>query len=146
MSAIVDGERMVMPNLCNVSSVLKMYLNDINWVGFYLVKGEELILGPFQGKPACIRIPIGRGVCGTAVLKNEAQVVVDVNKFPGHIACDSDSRSEIVIPLRYNDKVIGVLDIDSPVTARFDDEDRKGLELITSVVEEACDWSSFMLY
>ena len=146
IKAIVEDERMVIPNLCNTSSVLKMYLKDINWVGFYLIKGKELILGPFQGKPACIRIPIGKGVCGTAALKNEDQVVVDVDRFPGHIACDSDSRSEIVIPFRYKGKVIGVLDVDSPLTERFDDDDKNGLKLIISVLETACDWSSFVLY
>ena len=103
-------------------------------------------MGPFQGKPACIRIPIGKGVCGTAALKNEDQVVVDVDRFPGHIACDSDSRSEIVIQFRYKGKVVGVLDVDSPLTERFDDDDKNGLKLITSVLETTCDWSSFVLY
>ena len=140
IKAIVEGERMVIPNLCNTSSVLKMYLKDINWVGFYLIKGKELILGPFQGKPACIRIPIGKGVCGTAALKNEDQVVVDVDRFPGHIACDSDSRSEIVIPFRYKGKVVGVLDVDSPVEKRFDADDRAGLEALAEQFVRHCCW------
>lgn len=123
-------------NLANASALLWEALSDINWAGFYMLEGETLILGPFQGKPACIEIPVGRGVCGTAVAQNATQLVDDVHKFPGHIACDCASNSEIVVPLRRDGKVIGVLDIDSPVFARFSQADRDGLEKFAELLEK----------
>ena len=123
-------------NLSNASALLWENLPDINWAGFYKMEGGILVLYPFQGKPACIRIPVGRGVCGTAVAKNEVQLVYDVHQFPGHIACDCASNSEIVIPIRKNGMVIGVLDIDSPLFARFSEADRNGLEHFVHILEE----------
>jgi len=140
LEALTEDETHILANLSNASALLNGALNDINWVGFYLMHEGSLLLGPFQGKTACIRIPVGKGVCGTAVEKNKTQVVPDVHEFPGHIACDSASRSEIVIPIRYDGKVIGVLDIDSPVIYRFDEEDRAGLEELAEILEVACDW------
>ena len=115
-------------NLANAAALLWDTLPNINWAGFYMLEGDCLILGPFQGKPACIKIPVGKGVCGTAAAENATQLVDDVHQFPGHIACDSASNAEIVVPLRRDGKVIGVLDIDSPVFSRFSLDDRKGLE------------------
>lgn len=115
-------------NLANAAALLWDTLPNINWAGFYMLEGDSLILGPFQGKPACIKIPVDKGVCGTAAAKNATQLVDDVHQFPGHIACDSASNAEIVVPLRRDGKVIGVLDIDSPVFSRFSPDDRKGLE------------------
>ena len=123
-------------NLANASALLWEALSDINWAGFYMLEGETLILGPFQGEPACIEIPVGRGVCGTAVAQNATQLVDDVHKCPGHIACDCASNSEIVVPLRRDDKVIGVLDIDSPVFARFSQADRDGLEKFAELLQK----------
>ena len=123
-------------NLANASALLWEALSDINWAGFYMLEGETLILGPFQGKPACIEIPVGRGVCGTAVAENATQLVDDVHQFPGHIACDCASNSEIVVPLRRDGKVIGVLDIDSPVFARFSQADRDGLEKFAELLQK----------
>ena len=140
LKALLEGETYVIPNLSNASALLNGALKEINWVGFYLVTEDELLLGPFQGKPACIHIPIGRGVCGSAVSQNKTQLVKDVHAFPGHIACDSASNSEIVIPLRSGDKIVGVLDIDSPILERFDEEDRQGLEAFTKVLQEGCSW------
>ncbi|MEL4025844.1 GAF domain-containing protein [Lysinibacillus endophyticus] len=128
LKALLDGEKDTIANLSNASALLNQFLNNINWVGFYLMKEGELVLGPFQGLPACVRIAVGRGVCGTAVSKKETIVVEDVHAFPGHIACDAATNSEIVIPLIKNNEVIGVLDIDSPNKGRFSDEDRQGLE------------------
>ncbi|MFX3636279.1 MAG: GAF domain-containing protein [Candidatus Pristimantibacillus sp.] len=122
--SLVEDEKSRIANLSNASALLQQFLDDINWVGFYLLEEEdELVLGPFQGKPACTRIKVGRGVCGTAVSRNETQLVDDVHQFPGHIACDSASNSEIVIPLKSKGQIIGVLDIDSPLFARFDQVD-----------------------
>ena len=145
LKALLVDEPYVIPNLSNASALLNGALRDINWVGFYLIREntmqeKELLLGPFQGKPACIHIPIGRGVCGSAVAKKKTQLVADVHAFPGHIACDSASRSEIVIPLWSGDRIIGVLDIDSPIPARFDEEDKKGLEAFARVLQEGCNW------
>ncbi|MGL5949656.1 MAG: GAF domain-containing protein [Aeromonas sp.] len=126
--ALVAGETDVIANLANVSALLAMSLPALNWVGFYLTQGDELVLGPFQGKPACVRIPWGRGVCGTAAQTGLSQLVADVHQFPGHIACDCASNSELVIPLRVGDRIYGVLDLDSPQPARFDKIDQKGLE------------------
>ena len=122
-------------NLANLSALLYETLEGINWAGFYLAEGDALVLGPFQGKPACVTIPWGKGVCGTAAATDETQLVPDVHAFPGHIACDSASRSEIVVPLRRAGKVIGVLDIDSPLPGRFTEEDRTGLERFAALAE-----------
>ena len=124
-------------NLANASALLWQHLPQINWAGFYMLEGEQLILGPFQGKPACIVIPVGRGVCGTAAERNETVLVPDVHQFPGHIACDGASNSEIVIPLRKAGKVIGVLDIDSPVFDRFSQADQAGLEAAAEIVSRS---------
>ena len=120
----------------NISALLFESLTDINWAGFYLMRDGELQLGPFQGKPACMRIPVGKGVCGTAVMEKSIQRVADVHAFPGHIACDSASASEIVLPISHDGQIIGVLDIDSPVTDRFSADDEEGLRGIVSVIEE----------
>lgn len=124
-------------NLANASALLWQHLDRLNWAGFYYVQENRLILGPFQGKPACIEIPVGRGVCSTAVLEDRTVVVPDVHQFPGHIACDSASNSEIVIPLRQDGKIIGVLDIDSPEFNRFSEEDRIGLEAFAEALCKA---------
>lgn len=128
LDALLTGEQDLIANLSNASALLNQFLEQINWVGFYLLKDNELVLGPFQGLPACVRIPIGRGVCGTTVAQKQTIVVEDVHAFPGHIACDAASKSEIVIPLIKNNEVIGVLDIDSPIESRFTQEDQVGLE------------------
>lgn len=134
LDALLAGENDRIANLSNASALLNQFLTNINWVGFYIMQENELVLGPFQGLPACVRIPIGRGVCGTAVAKKETMVVENVHAFPGHIACDAASQSEIVIPLVQQDKVIGVLDIDSPITNRFSHEDQTGLELFVKTL------------
>lgn len=136
VEALVSGVPNLISNLSNIASLLFHELKNINWAGFYFVEGESLVLYPFCGKPACTLIPIGKGVCGTAVSTGEIQLVKNVHDFPGHIACDSASNSEIVLPLR-NKKgdIIGVLDIDSPMIGRFDEEDRKGLMGIVEVIE-----------
>lgn len=134
LDALLTGETDYIANLSNASALLNQFLTNINWVGFYILQGEELVLGPFQGLPACVRIPTGRGVCGTAVAQKETIVVKDVHEFPGHIACDAASQSEIVIPLIKNGEVIGVLDIDSPVVNRFSQDDQDGLELFVNTL------------
>ena len=124
-------------NLANVSALINLALEDINWAGFYIMKEGQLVLGPFQGKPACIRINVGSGVCGTAVAENKTQLVKNVHEFPGHIACDSASNSEIVVPVHNKDgSVYGVLDIDSPSFERFTEEDKAGLEAVVKALEE----------
>ncbi|KIO69253.1 GAF domain-containing protein [Caldibacillus thermoamylovorans] len=130
LTALIEDEDNMIANLSNASALLNQFLERINWVGFYLWDEEknELVLGPFQGLPACVRIPFGKGVCGTAAEKRETLVVPDVNQFPGHIACDANSQSEIVIPMIKNNQLIGVLDIDSPEVNRFDEIDKKKLE------------------
>ncbi|MGN5136792.1 GAF domain-containing protein [Aeromonas sp. 164P] len=133
--ALLEGETDLIAKLANLSALLNQELEEINWVGFYLLQGDTLVLGPFQGKPACVRIPVGRGVCGTAVAQGKTQLVDDVHQFEGHIACDSASNSEIVIPLRRGGEIIGVLDIDSPVFNRFDQQDRIGLEETVQILE-----------
>lgn len=133
--ALLEGEADLIATLANLSALLNQELTDINWVGFYLLQGETLVLGPFQGKPACVRIPVGRGVCGTAVAEGRTQLVDDVHQFAGHIACDGASNSEIVIPLRRAGEIIGVLDIDSPIFNRFDEQDRIGLEETVQILE-----------
>lgn len=133
---ITMGEPDITANLANVSALVNLALADINWAGFYMMKDGELVLGPFQGKPACIRIKVGSGVCGTAVAENKTQLVKDVHEFPGHIACDSASNSEIVVPIHNPDgSVFGVLDIDSPLFGRFTEEDKTGLEAVVKVIE-----------
>lgn len=122
-------------NMANAAALLWEYLPDINWAGFYLMEGNQLILGPFQGRVACIEIAVGKGVCGTAVAENATQLVADVHKFPGHIACDSASRSEIVIPLRKDGHIVGVLDIDSPNYDRFSRDDKSGLETFAEILQ-----------
>ncbi|CAM3048489.1 GAF domain-containing protein [Moritella viscosa] len=130
--ALMAEETNLIANLANLSALLFMELEDINWAGFYLYENDELVLGPFQGLPACIRIPVGRGVCGTAASTLQTQLVTDVHDFPGHIACDAASNSEIVVPIIVHDKLIGVLDIDSPSIARFDQDDLAGAELLVN--------------
>ena len=135
LQALVAGVPYPVANMANASALLNQALADINWVGFYLREGERLVLGPFQGKTACIEIPFGRGVCGTAAAKDETQLVKDVHQFPGHIACDSASNSEIVIPLHKNGAVAAVLDIDSPTCGRFTEADKEGLESLVPILE-----------
>ncbi|MGR5237785.1 GAF domain-containing protein [Vibrio alfacsensis] len=134
--ALIESETDYIANLANVSALLFMELEDLNWAGFYLIKGDELVLGPFQGKPACVRIPMGRGVCGTAAQTNSVQRVYDVHAFEGHIACDAASNSEIVIPFTINGEVAGVLDIDSPSIGRFSEMDEEGLTYFMVEVEK----------
>ena len=133
ISSLLADERDMIANAANVASLLFYSLPELNWAGYYFYKEGELVLGPFQGKPACVRIAMGRGVCGTAAERRETIVVEDVHSFPGHIACDVASRSEIVIPLIRDGELIGVLDLDSPISARFDDDDRAGLEAVASI-------------
>jgi L-methionine (R)-S-oxide reductase len=128
LDSLLEGEPDPIANLANASALLAQSLPRVNWCGFYLLRGDELVLGPFQGKTACVRIPLGKGVCGTAAARRETFVVPDVNLFPGHIACDAVSRSEIVVPIVENGVLHGVLDLDAPDTDRFDADDRAGLE------------------
>jgi GAF domain-containing protein len=127
LAALLEGERDGLANAANTAALLWQGLPELNWAGFYFLRGHELVLGPFQGKVACVRIKLGRGVCGTAAQQRETIVVPDVEQFPGHIACDHASRSEIVVPLVQDGKLVGVLDLDSPKLARFDAEDARGL-------------------
>ncbi|KAA0562188.1 GAF domain-containing protein [Rossellomorea aquimaris] len=131
LKALLEGEPNRIANLSNASALLNQFMDRINWVGFYLYEEEsnQLVLGPFQGLPACVRIPLGRGVCGTSASEQKTLLIDDVHQFPGHIACDAASQSEIVVPLVKEGKLIGVLDIDSPEKARFDEEDQKYLEI-----------------
>ena len=131
---LFDGERDAIANAANLSALLWTGLEGLNWAGFYFLRGPGLVLGPFQGRPACVRIEIGRGVCGTAAQKRETVIVPDVGDFPGHIACDAASRSELVVPLLAGSRLIGVLDLDSPDLARFDAEDRAGCEMLAAIV------------
>jgi L-methionine (R)-S-oxide reductase len=137
--ALLSGERDLTANAANLASLLFHALPDLNWAGFYWLKGDELVLGPFQGKPACVRIALGRGVCGTAARERRAIVVPDVERFPGHIACDSASRSELVVPVIDEDRLFGVLDLDSPSPGRFDAADAEGLQAIVQAFIEATD-------
>ena len=130
------------PLMANASALLYHSMEDLNWAGFYFVRGDELVLGPFQGKVACVRIPVGKGVCGTAVAEDRTQRVANVHDFPGHIACDSASNSEIVVPIHRDGKVVAVLDIDSPVFDRFDADDQAGLEALARVIEEMVQFES----
>ncbi len=139
LATLYAGERDALANAANMSALLYQSLPDLNWAGFYFLQGNELVLGPFQGKVACVRIPLGRGVCGTAAQRRETLVVPDVHAFPGHIACDAASRSEIVVPLIENDRLLGVLDLDSPRVARFDSEDALGLRAAVEVFVKCSD-------
>jgi GAF domain-containing protein len=134
LAGLMDGETDLIANAANMAAVIYHGLPDLNWAGFYLMRDGGLVLGPFQGKPACIRIPVGKGVCGTAVATGVSQVVADVHEFPGHIACDAASRSELVVPIEVGGRVIGVLDLDSPLPGRFDDDDRVGCEALVRVL------------
>ena len=136
LSAITDKVPYETANLANASALLWEHLPDLNWAGFYKMIDGKLVLGPFQGKTACIEIEVGRGVCGTAVAENKTQLVYDVHQFPGHIACDGASNSEIVVPIYTEEKIWGVLDIDSPIIGRFSEEDKNGLEEFVKVLEK----------
>lgn len=135
LSALIYGVPHRIANLANAAALLYHGMDDLNWAGFYLLENDTLVLGPFQGKPACIEISVGRGVCGAAVAENRTQLVRDVHQFPGHIACDSASNSEIVVPIRVGGEIVGVLDLDSPHIGRFTEEDRVGLEAFVEVLE-----------
>lgn len=143
LSALLEGERRLIPNLANASALLFHFLPDLNWAGFYLTScspAPHLVLGPFQGLPACISIPWGQGVCGTAAKSDQVQRIADVHQFPGHIACDGASNSEIVIPIHAQHKVVGVLDIDSPLFSRFTKADEEGLLQFVQLLENGCDF------
>jgi GAF domain-containing protein len=137
LRSLLEGERDFIANAANLSSLVYHSLPDLNWAGFYLLKDGELVLGPFQGKPACVRIAIGKGVCGTAAEQRQTILVDNVHEFPGHIACDSESNSEVVVPLIKDQQLIGVLDLDSPLPGRFDGEDAKGLNELVSLFMES---------
>jgi GAF domain-containing protein len=139
LSAVLHGERDWIANLSQTSALLMQALPNLNWAGFYLLKDGELVLGPFQGKVACVRIALGRGVCGTAAVQRETIVVPDVHAFPGHIACDSASNSEVVVPLLHQGRLLGVLDLDSPKLRRFDADDARGLEQAVAILLAASD-------
>lgn len=142
LAALLHGEPDEIANAANMSALLYDLMPDLNWAGFYFMRGSELVLGPFQGKPACVRIAVGRGVCGTAVERKASVLVPDVNAFPGHIACDSASRSELVVPLIKDGVVIGVLDLDSPSPNRFDEADREGCEKLVRIYIDASRFAS----
>jgi GAF domain-containing protein len=141
LRSLLESERDFIANAANLAALLYHSLPDLNWAGFYLQKDGELVLGPFQGQPACVRIAIGKGVCGTAAEQRQTIMVDNVHEFPGHIACDSASNSEIVVPLIRGEQLIGVLDLDSPSFGRFDDEDARGLNGLVEIFIEACDAS-----
>lgn len=134
--ALLEGEKDTVANLANASALLNQFLPDVNWVGFYILKNNELVLGPFQGLPACVRIMPGKGVCGTAITEKRTMRIADVHQFPGHIACDAASQSEIVIPLYKKGEIYGVLDIDSPKVDRFNELDQKNLEKFAAIIEK----------
>jgi len=134
LSSLLAGERDLVANAANFSSLIFHALPDLNWAGFYFAKDDELVLGPFQGQPACVRIRVGQGVCGAGASKCETVIVPNVHEFPGHIACDSASNSEIVVPLMKGERLIGVLDLDSPLPARFDQDDAAGLESLVRIL------------
>lgn len=140
--AVTDGERDVIANLSNTAAVIMQFMEEVSWAGFYIMRGGELVLGPFQGKPACRRIAVGKGVCGTAVSEKQIQLVPDVHAFPGHIACDGGSKSEIVLPIQKDGQVVAVLDMDSYQMARFDESDAAALQEIVSILEQGCDWDT----
>jgi L-methionine (R)-S-oxide reductase len=134
LAALIAGEPDLVANAANMAALLYHGLPDLNWAGFYFTRREELVVGPFQGKPACVRIPWGQGVCGTAARRGASVIVPDVHEFPGHIACDEASRSELVVPLMVEGRAVGVLDLDSPVRGRFDDDDRAGCERLAAIL------------
>jgi len=140
LGGLIDGERDPLANTANAAALIFALLPDLNWAGFYFLRGGELVVGPFQGKPACVRIGLGRGVCGTAAARRETVVVPDVHAFEGHIPCDAASNSEIVVPILASDRLVGVLDLDSPVYGRFDAADAAGLEPFARLLAEGCDW------
>jgi L-methionine (R)-S-oxide reductase len=142
LTGLYAGERDGLANTANMAALLYAGLPDLNWAGFYFLRGNELVLGPFQGKVACVRIPMGKGVCGTAAARRETVIVADVHEFPGHIACDAASQSEIVLPLVQGGRLIGVLDLDSPTIARFDERDAAGLSALTAILLQASDFSA----
>ena len=137
LTSLLEGEPDAIANAANTAALLYHSMPDVNWVGFYFLKGGDLVLGPFQGKPACVRIPLGKGVCGTAAERRVSIVVPDVNAFPGHIACDSASLSELVAPLARRGSLVGVLDLDSPLLGRFDEADRAGCESLAQIYMES---------
>lgn len=145
LRSLVEGCPLPLPALANASALLWDALPNINWAGFYLMKGDTLYLGPFQGKVACTMIPVGRGVCGTAAATRQVQIVPDVHAFPGHIACDSASRSEIVLPMIVNQQLIGVMDIDSPYLSRFDELDAQGLGALCQILTDQMRWEDGLL-
>ena len=134
--ALTAGESDAVANMANVAALIWQFLPELNWAGFYRAIDSELVLGPFCGKPACIRIPFGQGVCGTAVASGESQLVADVNRFPGHIACDAASRSELVVPVKRDGQVIGVIDLDAPRVGRFDADDQAGIEALARILAD----------
>lgn len=140
LEALSESSRNYIPLLSNASALINESMEDLNWAGFYIVRNDALLLGPFQGKTACVNIARGKGVCGTAFEKDETQLVKNVHEFPGHIACDSASNSEIVVPIHENGKVVAVLDIDSPLLERFDENDKEGLEAFVRKLEELIEW------
>ncbi|HSP41439.1 MAG TPA: GAF domain-containing protein [Luteolibacter sp.] len=140
LRGLLDGERDPLANAANLAALLYHALPDVNWAGFYRLPGDELVLGPFQGKPACVRLPLGKGVCAAAAARRETVIVPDVHDFPGHIACDAASRSEIVVPVIHAGRLLGVLDLDSPRPDRFDAADQAGLEPLVAMLVEGCDW------
>lgn len=144
LASLMENTPEPLPNMANLSALIYQSLPGLNWAGFYIVTGGELLLGPFQGKPACIRIPFHRGVCGAAVTQQKTQLVPDVHAFPGHIACDSASRSELVVPVFSKGVIVAVLDLDSPLLSRFDQEDAVGMEKLADVLGESCNWSSLV--
>jgi GAF domain-containing protein len=142
LEGLMTGETDPWANLANAAALIHALLPDLNWAGFYLLRGGLLVVGPFQGQPACVRIPLGRGVCGTAAAARQTQVVGDVHAFDGHIACDAASRSEIVVPLLRDGRLVGVLDLDSPSLERFDADDAAGLERVAALIAAGCDWTA----
>ena len=144
LRGLLEEERDFIANAANTSALIYQTLPDLNWAGFYILKGGELVLGPFQGRPACVRIPVGKGVCGRAAEIGRTEVVEDVHAFPGHIACDAASASEIVVPIRTKGRLLGVLDLDSPTPGRFDEEDRAGLEALVAVFVARTDLEPFI--
>lgn len=140
LHGLLEGERDGLANAANFSALLFHAVPNLNWAGFYFLRGQELVLGPFQGKPACVRIALGKGVCGTAARERRTLMVDDVHAFPGHIACDPASRSELVVPLVAQDRLIGVWDVDSPLLHRFGESDRAGMETLVAMLAQASDW------
>lgn len=143
LKALLEGESDATANAANTSALMYQMMPELNWAGFYFLRSEtELVLGPFQGKPACVRIAVGHGVCGTAVERGQSVLVEDVHAFPGHIACDAASRSELVVPLHHDGRILGVIDLDSPVPSRFDADDQAGIEALAAILVSASDWSA----